>query len=180
MNIEGTGRDGGGKNEAKVNPAGELIVEAIIQSEFEHVSDRHGQSFNWCSKKVTIGAGGTALLLKNTEATGLAIETVHINLGGVASECQIHLPESEVTPTGTTVTGRCINGRKSEVAGAIAKSNETDNTQGVILFNPFIGTDRHEHFDLQGTFLAKNQSIAIDVVESVTEVSVTITGHYLV
>ena len=175
--LTGTDPDGGGINEQKVKKSGEALVAAVTEGLFEKSSEE-GKSFNWSSKIIDIDAGDTVLLLKNTSDIPLHIESIAINNGSVASQYVVHLPTTEVTPTGTTVTGTNLNTGKSEVAGASARSDETDNTQGIVIFHPMIGVDRNKTINTVGLILAKNKSVAIDVIAETTESGVTIRAHY--
>ena len=94
----------GSGNRAEVNAEKQLVVSAVTASELEHESE-DGQSYNWSSKKVNIDSGDTVLLLKNTSDNHLHIDSIIIS-GDATSEYTVHLPTSEVTPTGgSLVTG---------------------------------------------------------------------------
>jgi len=157
-------------------------VSAVIQSELEHESESNSQAYNWSTGNVSTflaGAGATVLLLKNTSDNDLHIEFVIVDGGGVSTEYTLHLPTSEVTVTGTTVTGTNLNtGGKINVADAVAASNETNNVQGNIIGTKFVDVFRSATFNTEGIILGKNKSIAIDAVSGVTNTSVTIIGHY--
>ncbi len=172
--------DGKGRGpKAEVNFEQQLVTASITQKEIEHESEENALAFSWCSKKVNVAAGGdTVLLIKNTSSTPLHIECIKIDNGSLASEYVIHLPTTEVTPTGTTVTGVCWNTVKPTVAGANAKSLETNNSQGDVLDNPFLPVDSKTIYETPGLIIGENKSVAVDVVENTTESSVTIIGHY--
>ena len=176
--ILGVSPDGSGLNEMKVDNEGQAQVFAVIEDELEHQSEKNGQSFNWCSGTVNLIAGETILLLKNTSDKQLHVESITVWNGSVASEYTIHLPTTEVTPTGTAVTGTNLNTGSSEVADALAKSDETDNSQGNIVFTPYLAVDSSKTVNTRGLILAKNKSVAIDVVEDTAESSVTIRGFF--
>ena len=177
MRLEGLNPLEAGVNEQKVNSNGEALVAAVTETLFESSSEK-GKSFNWSSGIIDIDIGDTVLLVKNTSDIPLHIESITINNGSVASQYQIHLPTTEVTPTGTTVTGTNLNTGRAEVADALAKSDETDNTQGPIIFHPMLGVDDDKTVDTVGLILAKNKSVAIDVVSETSESGVTIRAHY--
>jgi len=178
MRLEGSSPDGGGLNEQKVKTNGQALVFAIVQDELEFVSQKTGEAFNWSSGVIDIDAADTVLLLKNTSSRNLHIERIIINNGGLASQYQVHLPASEVTVTGTTVTGTNINTAKSNVAEAQAASDETTNTQGLILHTPLMAVNANLTINTRGLTLGKNKSVAIDVVADTTESAVTIRGFY--
>lgn len=179
--IEGIDPKGGSPNEAKVDDTGKLLNFSTVEDEFESVSEQKGLAYNWTSKLVDVAANGTVLLVKNTSKThDLHIESITIDNGSTASEFQVQLPTTEVTPTGTTVTGTNLNTASSNVAEADAKSIETDNTQGNIIFNPFLAVDRSRTINTRGLIIGTNKSVAIDQVENTSEVSATIRGYYKV
>ena len=179
MRLEGTDPSGSGINEQKVNKEGQALSFSVTQSEIEHESEQGGSAYNWHSLKVDIDAADTVLLLKNTSDTHLHIERIWISNGGLAAEYQIHLPTTEVTPTGgTLVTGTNINTTSSNVADAVARSDETNNVQGNILHIVFMATNVTVGIQIPGLILGKNKSVGIDVVDNVVESAATITGHY--
>jgi len=170
--------DGATGVKAKVTPELQLSVSSVTQSELEHESEENGAGYNWCSNLINIDANDTVLLVKNDSDTTLHIEYVEIDNGALASEYTIHLPTTEVTPTGVAVTGTNLNTGSSNVAEATAKSDETNNSQGNVLRTVFLAVDRGTIVKLPGLILGKNKSLAVDVVENTTESSVTIVGHY--
>lgn len=175
--ITGTGAKGG-VHELRINAEGEAEVFAVSEQEIEHVSEANGLAFNWSSGTVDVAAAGTVLLVKNTSALHLHIEHIEIDNGSVASEYTIHVPTSEVTPAGVTVTGFALNTAKSEVAEADAKSNESNNTQGTIIRTLYMQVDEDADVDTAGLILAKNKSVAVDVVENTSESAITVIGFY--
>lgn len=170
--------DGATGRKAKVNEELQLTTAAVVQSEIEHESEENGTAFNWCSDTVDLSINDTVLLVKNTSSIDLHIEYVEIDNGSVASEYTVHLPTIEVTPTGTAVTGTNLNTGESEPAEATAKSNETNNSQGNVLRTVFLAVDIGIVVKTPGLIIAKNKSIAVDVVANTSETSVTIVGHY--
>lgn len=169
---KGTGR------KAQVNTQNQLVVKATVQSEIEHESEENGSAYNWTSDTVSVDAGDTVLLVKNTSDKHLHITSIKISNGSTASEYTIHLPTTEVTVTGTIVTGTNLNTANSNVATSSAASDETNNTQGNVLETIFLAVDRRETISTGGLILGKNKSLAIDVVATVTETSITIVGHF--
>lgn len=177
MRLQGTDPSGSGINEQKINDNGEALAAAVVESLFERSSE-DGKSYNWSSGIIDIDTTDTVLLLKNTSDIPLHVESITIWNGSVASEYQIHLPTTEVTPTGTAVSGTNLNTGKADVADASAKSDETDNSQGIILFTPMLAVDANLTINTVGLILAKNKSVAIDVVAETSESGVTIRAHY--
>lgn len=178
MRLEGTDPKGSGVNEQKVDREGRALVFSVIEDQIEHVSRDDGLAFNWSSDTIDIDGGDTVLLLKNTSDAPLHIESITIDNGSLASEYTVHLPTTEVTVTGTTVTGTSLNTGKSEVASADAASDETNNTQGNVIFTRFMAVDSDKTINTRGLILGKNKSVGIDVVENTTESAVTIRGFY--
>lgn len=178
MRLTGIGPGGGTPNEQKVLTGGEALTFAISESEAEHVSEHDGLLFNWSSGTVDVAAGGTVLLVKNTSSLNLHVEFVDIDNGSLASEYTVHLPTTEVTVTGTAVTGTGLNSQRPEPAEASAASNETNNAQGNVIRTLFMSADTNRDVNTAGVILAKNKSIAVDVVENTSESAVTIIGFY--
>lgn len=171
--------DGTGKGFlAQVDKENRLVVHATISTELEHESEVNGISYNWSSDIVSVDANDTVLLVKNTSDTHLHIEYVEIANGSTASEYTVHLPTVEVTPAGTTVEGTNLNTASTNVADADAKSDETNNAQGIVISTRWLAVDRNVVIPTPGLILAKNKSIGIDVVATVTETAATVVGHY--
>lgn len=168
----------GSGSRAQVNKENQLVVSAITESSIEHESEENGNAYNWSSDLVNIASDATVLLIKNTSETPLHIECIKIGNGSTASEYTIHLPTTEVTVTGTTVTGTNMNTGSSNVADASAASNETNNSQGNVISTVFLPIDSNSTFETPGLILAKNRSVAVDVVETTTEAAATIIGHF--
>lgn len=177
MRIQGTTAKGG-INEVQVTKSGQISVFAVVEDELENVSANEGEAYNWTSGIIDIDDGDTVLLLKNDSATNLHIESITINCGSTASQFRIHLPTSEVTPTGVTVTGTKLNTARSGAADVTAKSDETDNSQGEVVFTPMLAVDSNKTINTRGLILGKNKSVAIDVVTAGTEVGATIRAFY--
>lgn len=165
-------------NKVQVTGENQLVVSAVTASEFEHESEENGTAYNWSTDTVNLTGNDTVLLIKNTSDTLLHIECVKIANGSVASEYTVHLPTTEVTVTGVTVTGTNLNTGSSNVAEASAASNETNNTQGNIVETKYLAVDANADISFVGLILAKNKSLAVDVVEDTAESAITITGHY--
>lgn len=178
MKLEGTAPNGAGQNEQKVNNEGQALVFAVVEDELEHQSEANGLSYNWSSDTIDIDAGDTVLLIKNTSDNHLHIESISIANGSVASEYTVHLPTTEVTVTGTTVTGTNLNTASANVADASSASDETNNTQGNVVFTRFMAVDSNEIINTRGLILGKNKSVAVDVVADTSESAVTIRGFF--
>lgn len=176
--LQGQDPKGAGVNEQKVDKEGNARVFAVVISNLEHESEKNGKAYNWTSGVVDIDSGDTVLLVKNTSDTPLHIEIISIANGSLASAYTVHLPTTEVTPAGVTVTGTNLNTGKSEVAEAISKSDETDNTQGNIIAVEFMAVDADVDINVSGLILGKNKSVAVDVTENTVESCVTVIGHY--
>lgn len=176
--LQGTDPTGSGVNEQKVDSGGRALAFAVVEDELEHKSEKEGLAFNWSSGTVDVDDTDTVLLVKNTSAKNLHVESISIANGSGASEYTIHLPTTEVTVTGATVTGTNLNTGSSNVADAQAASDETNNTQGDIVFTRFLAVNSNASINTRGLILGKNKSVAIDVVADVAESAVTIRGFY--
>ena len=171
------GRGSGRK--AGVNKEFQLTVAAVVQSELEHESEENSQAYNWSTNSLDLAVGETLLLVKNTSDTPLHIECVKISNGSAATQFRIHIPTSEVTVTGTTVTGTNINtGGVANVADASAASNETNNSLGNTIRTLFLPINGEKSEELPGTILGKNKSIAVDCITEPGTAAVTILAHY--
>ena len=168
---------GDGKNpDGRTTKDGKFEVQAVTVSEFEHESEESGSAFSWCSDSINIGANDTILLLKNTGSEPLHMDRVVVS-SNTDSEYTIHLPTTEVTPTGTTVSAFKLNTGKVGAPEVDAKSNETNNSQGDVIESFFLLASKREPIDLKGIILAKNKSIAIDQVADTALASSTFYAH---
>ena len=166
-------------NRAEVNAENQLIIKAISESELEYESEVNGLAYSWASDIVDVAAGNdTVLLVKNLSDKPLHILSIFIANGSTASEYTIHLPTTEVTPTGTAIVGTNLNTASSNVADALAKSLETDNTQGNVIGTVWLAVDKNIRIPTEGVILGKNKSVGVDVVADTSESAVTIIGHY--
>lgn len=161
-----------------VNSQNQAVVRAITETLFEQESFENGNSYNWSSGIIDIDITDTVLLIKNTSDNALHIESISIWNGSVASQYTVHLPTTEVTVTGTTVTGTNLNTSSGNVADTSAASDETNNSQGNIIFDPMIAVDTNIMINTVGLILGKNKSMAVDVVAETTESGVTVRAHY--
>ena len=96
------------------------------------------------------------------------------------SVATIHLPVTEVTPTGTAVTGVNLNTTSQNVAEATAIRDETDNTQGSVIWSGEVYAASGPFcVDFDGAvILGKNKSIGVDYVTEGAACDVTIIGYY--
>jgi hypothetical protein len=92
----------------------------------------------------------------------------------------IHVPTSEVTVTGTTITGFNLNTSSANVAEAEAARDETNNSQGNIVWSGEIQASSDPiYIDFSGALILNtNDSIGIDYVADVAACDVVIAGHY--
>lgn len=173
--------DGAGKNgDAQVNDDQRLNVSSVVETEFEFISKNKEKAFIWVSGTYDPAANDTILLIKNTSST----EDLHIDGIWLSTDTEtrviIHLPTTDVTVAGTTITGTNLKASSSNVAEASAARDETGNTQGNIIWSGEIQATGAPYFiDLSGALiLGKNNSIGVDYVADVAACDVTISGHY--
>lgn len=173
--------DGAGKNgSAQVNTDQRLNVEAVTETEFEFSSKSKGLAFNWVSGTYDAAANDTILLVKNTSSS----KNLHIDGIWLSTDTEtrvvIHVPTTEVTVTGTTITGTNLNIGSANVAEASAARDETNNSQGNIIWSGEIQATGEPYFiDLSGALILNtNSSIGVDYVADVAACDVTISGHY--
>jgi hypothetical protein len=173
--------DGAGKNgSAQVNSDQRLNVEAVTETEFEFVSKIKGQSYSWSSGTYDPAAGDTILLVKNTSSTkSLHIDGIYLS-SDTETRVVIHVPTTDVTVTGTTITGTNWNTGSSNVAEASAARDETNNSQGSIIWSGEIQAANDPlNIDFSGALILNtNASVGVDYVADVAACDVTITGHY--
>ena len=176
--VDGTGNG----TVAEVNKDNQLATMSVIETEFEFVSKKRGLSFSWSSGTYDAAANDTILLIKNTSSNyNLHIDGIWLSTD-TETRVVIHVPTTEVTPTGTSVTGTNLNINSSNVAEATAIRDETNNTQGNIVWSGEIQATGEPFFiDLAGALiLGTNDSIGVDYVADVAACDVTITGHFQV
>ena len=145
-----------------------------------YISRDSGQSYMWASGTYDAGAGDTILLVKNTSTTrNLYIKAIWISTD-TETRVVVHIPTSEVTPTGTSITGRNMNSASSNAAEATAIRDETNNSQGNIYWSGEIqaATNPYEINFHDGLILGQNESIGIDYVADVGACDVTIIGYF--
>lgn len=168
----------------KVREEGQAETFSVSVNEFENVSARSRLSFSWTIVPANFSAAETLLLVQNDSDTlVLHIEEVIVE-NDLNSLIQVHLTDrAALTPTGgTLVTGVCINQTAPKVAQAIARSNETGNAQGNIIWNHEIILDTLTTIEWHGAILlAKGQSIAVDVTSGATAIaSCSILGFFAI
>lgn len=173
--------DGKGRgNVAEVNDDNQLVTNGVIVTHLHFNSEKNGISFSWSSGTYDAAAGDTILLIKNTSTT----KDLHIHQIWLSTDTEtrvvVHVPATEVTPAGTTITGSNLNTTSAIVAGASAKRDETDNTQGNIYWAGEIQAATNPlMIDFEGALiLGQNESIGVDYVADVAACDVTILGHY--
>lgn len=162
----------------RITSKGQFLVLAITEPEIEFVSENDGQAYMWNSQDQDIDAGDTMLLLKNTSDTILHITRIIMSAGNAATRYEIHIVTADITPTGTAVTGFNMNTASGNVANAIAKADESVNTQGSVIYDISLLANTTEILPTPGLLLAKNISIGVDQVTESTAGNVCITGHF--
>lgn len=168
----------------KVRQEGQAETFSITVNEFENVSARNRLSFSWSIVPANFSAAETLLLVQNNHDTLiLHIEDVEME-SDASSLVQIHLTDrAALTPAGgTIVVGVCLNQTAPRVAEALARSNETANTQGNIIWQHEVLADTPKLVDLHGAvLLAKGQSIAVDLTTGAAALATcTIFGFYAI
>ena len=174
--------DGKGRGFAMaVDSEGHGIVDALTFPDIAHVAEVHGQTFTWSSGTYNAAANDTILLVKNTSTTrNLFITDIWMS-ADTEGRVFIHRPTSEVTPTGTAVTGVNTNGTSNNVADATAIRTETNNSPGDIFWAGELQAAQDPyHVQTRSAWIfGQNQSIAVDYVLEVNAVvDVTIMGYF--
>lgn len=168
----------------KVRSEGQAEVFATTVDEFENVSATDRNSFSWSIVPADFGAAETLLLIQNNNALlHLHITEIEFQTDN-ASVVRVHLTDRAVlTPAGgTVVTGICWNQTAPRVAEALARSNETSNAIGNIIWDFPVAADTLITVDLRGAvILAKGQSIGVDLTTASTSLaSCHIEGFYAI
>jgi len=162
----------------------QLRVIATNESAFEFVSETESLSFTWTIVGADFSAAETLLLVQNiSDSLLLHIQDVEYETDN-ASEVDIHLTDgTALTPAGgTLVTGECLNraALKDPTSFAIARSNETANAQGNIIWsNAILANSPYVRPFGGALILAKGQSVAVDITTAVgTLAHCSISGYY--
>ena len=157
-----------------------LGVRAVIETELVEASEM-GDSYSWSNVSYDYAAADTILLVQNTSTT----QTMHIDFmyiqGSTATEVVIHCPTIAFVPTGTAVTGTNMNRTSGKTAVAIAKANETQNTQGAVIFRGAIAAAPSDPYVIAmggALTLGYGQSVGVDFVTDGSAARVTIIGHF--
>jgi hypothetical protein len=171
----------GNGTEAFVTDSGRLTVTSRTAPRIYYQSRVGNRAFSWTNSSYNYSAADTILLVKNTSAThSLVIHSISFS-GDATSIWQVHIPTTEVTPTGTSVSAVNLNGRFAGSPEATAIADETNNTQGSIIYSTYLlANTPHIYPDFLGNSvrLGANQSIGVDVVTVGTGAIVTIAGYF--
>ncbi len=165
---------------AQVDSEGHFVVDALTLSDMAHTSEEHGQSFTWSSGTYDPAAADTILLVKNTSTTlPLFIKGISLS-ADVDTRVIIHIPTTEVTPTGTAITGTNLNSTSNNAASATAIRDETNNSQGNIVWSGEIQAAGDPYFveTFGAIIIGQNDSIGIDFVADVAVCDVVIYGYF--
>lgn len=159
-----------------------LAVIAVIESEFEHISEDDSLAFSWSIVAADFAAAETMLIVQNTSPTlKLHIEDVSFSVDN-ASEVDIHIISGATTPSGgTAVVGRCLNVSAPKVAEAAAHADDTANSaQGNIIWANRILASTPILVPFGGSIILGNtDAIAVDVTTAPTSLAnCNITGFY--
>ncbi len=158
----------------KVRIEGQAEVFAISVNEFENVSALKRLSFSWTIVPADFANAETLLLVQNdSDGLVLHIEEVIMQTDN-SSYMQIHLTDRAVlVPVGgVVVTGVCWNQTAPKKAPGLARSNETGNAQGNIIWDHEVIADEERTFEAHGAvLLGKGQSIAVDVTTAPTSLA---------
>lgn len=167
-------------NVAMVDATNLLGVRAVTETELVEGAER-GDAYSWSNVSYDYAAADTILLLQNTSITqNLMVDFFYIQ-GSTATEVVIHCPIVAFVPAGTAVTGTNMNRTSGKSASAIAKANETANTQGVVIFRGAIAAAPSDPYVIAlggALILGYGQSVGVDFVTDGAAARITIIGHY--
>jgi hypothetical protein len=166
---------------AKVTALGQLYVKAMIETEFEFISETTGEAFIWTIETYNYAGGDTILLVRNDHATKhLHIEKIVLH-GDTETEVEIHVPTASFTIAGTVVVGEGLNRTKDldATAYATAKADETGNTQGDVIERVRIKADTDYLVSFDGALILNtNKAVGVDYVTVGAEAHVSIWGFF--
>ena len=167
---------------ANVSPDGQVWTKAMVETEFEYISEHTGEAFIWTIETYNYDAADTILSVRNIHATKqLHIEKIFLH-GDTETEVEIHVPTSDYTPTGTAVVGEGVN-RKFDVdatAFATAIADEVGQaTQGDVIDRRRIKVDTDMEVNFNGALILPNKkAIAVDYVTVGGEAHISIWGFF--
>lgn len=162
---------------AAVNVKGELstrIETALVENGLAQQD-----SYIWQSQDIAFDAGDTFLLLKNTSSGLLVIDQIIVTGGDAISRYEIHVGTAATLPVGVAVTGFNLNTSSSNVAPAIAKADETANTQGTVIIDVALLVTTSLVIDNPGIILGGGNWLACDQVAESAAGAVSFTGHFV-
>ena len=165
---------------ARVDAAGALKTRSVTISELEDASVVNGLAFIWASQTYDPDMDDTILLVKNTGDKDLHIDSIWLSCD-TDTRALVHLPVAEVTPAGTAIVGVNLNTGSANVAEASAMRDETDNTQGLVVWSGEIKAagDPYEVVFGGALVLVKNKSVGVDYPTASAAADVTIEGHFV-
>ncbi|KKM89232.1 hypothetical protein LCGC14_1250720 [marine sediment metagenome] len=167
---------------ADVTTFDQLLVSAMIESEFEFISEKTGESFIWTIETYNYDAADTILSVRNIHATKkLHIHKIILH-GDTETEVEIHVPTTDYTPTGTAVVGQGLN-RTFDVdatAYATAIADETGQaTQGDVIERVRIKADTDMEIPFNGALILNNKkAVGVDYVTVGGEAHISIWGFF--
>lgn len=164
---------------ARVDEKGRLYTDAAQRSAVDNQTESYESVYSFSNVTYNYTAGDTILLVKNTHPSKeMTIAKIWVS-GDTATQVLVHVPVADVTPTGTAVTGVNLKSPSSKVAVAVAIGDETNNTQGLVLWSQFIPAAEVVEVDCgSGIKLATNKSIGVDYVTVGAAALVTIWAYW--
>ncbi len=158
----------------KVDKRNRALTKSITETEFTEGIEI-GDGYSYSNLTYDYDAGDTILLIKNTgDADFLAVD-FYLS-GDTATEVAIHIITANITPAGTAVTGINLNGKSGNVAETTDIEDETDNTQGGVVWRGVIEANKTLHVPFPAIVLGKNNSIGVDYTTNGAAARVTILG----
>ena len=172
--LDGTG----GGHVAGVDGKNRLQTFSVVESEL-HDAAETGQAYTWASNTYDPDQDDTILMLKNTGNADLHITDMWIS-SDADTRVIVHLPTSEVTMAGTSITGINLNTGRNDVADADARRDETGNTQGdPIWTGEVFAIGDAVHIEWGGALiLAKNKAVGVDFTVAATAADVVFWGFF--
>ena len=166
-------------NRAKIDGLGRLSSLSVIETEFEHESEKNGLSFTWSNVSYNYDAGDTILLVQSTSDKEFFLHEITLS-ADVSTPYVVHRITGATTPVGTAVTGINANSKSGNVAEAVAKGDETANsTQGDVVCHGILTSSATLRLPFEGGIILGNtDAIAVDFTDAGTNAYVTILGYY--
>jgi hypothetical protein len=155
-------------------------VNAQVADRIHYVSKLDAEAYSFANATYNYAAGDTVLLLRNDNPEKDFYLTRMWLQGDTATEIVAHCPTLPFTPTGTDITGSNGNRGSGRTALATCIQNETQNTQGDVLWRgAIVANGASLDIYLQdAVILGYHNSLGIDYVTDGGATRATLWGYF--